>query len=75
MVVISLLTTAASSPAYSLWKFTLTQRFFQAWRLILSVDNLFNYRPNTYAYNSPLNGGTSFSAGISVDVDQIFRKK
>lgn len=67
--------TAASSPAYSLWKFTLTQRFFQAWRLILSVDNLFNYRPKTYAYNSPLNGGTSFSAGISVDVDQIFRKK
>ena len=65
----------ASSPAYSLWKFTLTQRFYQAWRLILSVDNIFNYRPQTYAYNSPLNGGTSFSIGASVDVEQIFKKK
>ena len=67
--------TSASSPAYSLWKFTLTQRFYRAWRLILSVDNIFNYRPKTYAYNSPLNGGTSFSAGMSVDVEQLFKKK
>ena len=65
----------ASSPAYSIWKFTLTQRFFQAWRLIMSVDNIFNYRPQKYAYNSPLNGGTSFSLGASVDVEQIFKKK
>lgn len=65
----------ASSPAYSIWKFTLTQRFFQAWKLIMSVDNLFNYRPQQYAYNSPLNGGTSFSIGASVDVEQIFKKK
>ncbi len=65
----------ASSPAYSIWKFTLTQRFCQAWRLILSVDNIFNYRPKKYAYNSPLNGGTSFSVGASVDVERIFKKK
>lgn len=65
----------ASSPAYSIWKFTLTQRFFRAWRLIMSVDNIFNYRPQRYAYNSPLNGGTSFSIGASVDVEQIFKKK
>ena len=65
----------ASSPAYSIWKFTLTQRFCQAWRLILSVDNIFNYRPHKYAYNSPLNGGTSFSVGASVDVERIFKKK
>lgn len=65
----------ASSPAYSIWKFTITQRFFQAWRLIVSVDNIFNYRPQTYAYNSPLNGGTSFSIGAAVDVEQIFKRK
>lgn len=65
----------ASSPAYSLWKFTLTQRFCRAWKLIMSVDNIFNYRPKTYAYNSPLGGGTSFSVGASVDVEQIFKKK
>ncbi len=65
----------ASSPAYSIWKFTLTQRFCLAWRLILSVDNIFNYRPHKYAYNSPLNGGTSFSVGASVDVERIFKKK
>ena len=67
--------TEASSPAYSIWKFTVTQRFYQAWRLILSVDNIFNYRPQKYAYNSPLNGGTTFSIGASVDVEQIFKKK
>jgi len=41
----------------------------------MSVDNIFNYRPQKYAYNSPLNGGTSFSLGASVDVEQIFKKK
>lgn len=67
--------TEASSPAYSMWKLTLSQRFYRAYRLLLTVDNLFNYRPKVYAYNSPLNGGTTFSVGLSIDVEQIFKKQ
>lgn len=64
-----------SSPGYSVWKLSLSQRICQAFNLMLSVDNLLNYKPKSYAYNSLLTQGTSFSVGLSVDVEQLFKKK
>lgn len=66
---------AASSPAYSIWKLTVSQRFHRAFTLMLTVDNLFDYRPQTYEYNSPVTAGTTFAAGLSVDIEQIFKRR
>lgn len=63
-----------SSPAYTVWNLTLSQRFHHAFRLLLTVNNLFNYKPDSYEYNSPMTAGTSFSAGLSVDIEQLFKK-
>lgn len=63
-----------SSPGYSVWKFTLSQRFFRAFRLMLTVDNLFNYKPDSYEYNSPITKGTTFAVGASIDIEQLFKK-
>lgn len=65
---------AASAPAYSIWKLSLSQRVCRAFTLMLTVDNLFNYRPQTYEYNSPVTAGTTFSAGLSVDIEQLFKR-
>lgn len=62
-----------SSPAYSLWKLVLTQRFRQAFRLSVTVDNLFGYRPSYYAYNSPSTTGTTVAASLAVDIEQLFK--
>lgn len=60
-------------PGYSLWKLQLVNRFGrkQAVRLTLTVDNLFNYKPDYYYLNCPLTDGISFMAGLSIDIDKL----
>ena len=58
-------------PAYSLWKLSTTQRIGKAFKLTLSIDNLFNYRPQYYYLNAPVTDGTNIQAGISIDIDKL----
>lgn len=57
------------NPAYSLWKIQLTNRFRDRYRLNIAVDNIFNYAPSTYYYNSPTTLGVNLMVGVSVDFD------
>ncbi len=66
---------ATSSPAYSIWKIALSQRICRAYTLLLAVDNIFNYRPKKFEYNSPVTTGTTFGATLSIDIEQIFKKQ
>ncbi len=66
---------AASAPAYSIWKLALSQRVMRGWTLLLAVDNLFNYKPAVFEYNSPVTTGTTFSATLSADIERILRKR
>ena len=56
---------------YTIWKLMLQHHIWRGIRLNTAIDNLFNYKPKTYYYCSPLTTGTSFSIGMSVDVDQV----
>ena len=62
-------------PAYTLWKLTLSQDIWKGIRVTLAVDNLFNYVPSYYYYNSPATTGTTFYAGVSLDIDRFFRSR
>lgn len=62
-------------PEYAIWKLSLTQRVWQGVNLTLAVDNLFNYRPDYYYSNSPSTTGTTCSIGLSVDVEQLFKRR
>ena len=64
-----------SYPAYTMWKLVVTQQVMDACTLTLGVDNLFNYRPEQYSFNSTLSSGTTFFAGISVNIERIFKKR
>lgn len=57
---------------YSLWKFSLSQRFVKGITLNCAVDNLFNYRPKNYYANSPATLGTTLTVGLSIDIDKFF---
>lgn len=61
-------------PGYSIWKLSLSQRVWQGINITLAVDNLFNYRPDYYYSNSPSTTGTACMLGLSVDVEQMFKK-
>jgi outer membrane receptor for ferrienterochelin and colicins len=56
---------------YTIWKLMLQHHFWKGITLNTAIDNLFNYKPNGYYYNSPLTTGTSFSVGLSIDVNQL----
>ena len=59
--------------AYSLWKFTLQQRIWRGISLNFVIDNLLNYRPKIYYWNSAPTDGRSWSVGLSIDVNDFFK--
>lgn len=58
---------------YQNWKITVSQRLFGAYLLQATVDNIFNYKPDIIASNSPMSPGTTFMIGLSVNIDEIFK--
>ena len=58
-------------PAYTIWKLSLMQTFREGLHLIVGIDNLFNYVPGYYYSNSPYTTGTTFSAGVSIDINRL----
>ena len=55
---------------YTIWKLMLQHHLWRGINLNTAIDNLFNYKPKSYYYSSPLTTGTSFSIGVSVDLDK-----
>ena len=64
-------TEAVTYPAYTIWKLNVSQKVYKGVNVILTVDNLFNYRPEHYYNNTPSTTGTTFCAGISLDIDKL----
>ncbi|MCM1515011.1 MAG: TonB-dependent receptor [Paraprevotella sp.] len=65
-------THSVHNPAYTIWRLQLQNRLGQGIRLNVAVDNIFNYAPRVYYFNSPVTLGVNLMAGISVDVDKLF---
>lgn len=59
--------------AYSLWKFTLQQEICRGINLNFSIDNLLNYKPTVYFWNTLPTKGRTWSVGVSLNVDSIIR--
>lgn len=51
-------------PAYSMLNVMLTQNFGKHFSLNVSIDNLLNYTPKYYYYNSPMTTGIGVKAGV-----------
>ena len=60
--------------SYMIWKLNMRHSFRKGFDLTMAVDNLLNYVPEYYYNNSPTTNGTTFSIGMSVDIDGFFRK-
>ena len=56
---------------YTIWKLMLQHHIWRGIRVNTAIDNLFNYKPKSYHYCSPLTTGTTFNIGLSVDLDQL----
>lgn len=56
-------------PSYTMWKLSATQWITRGIRVNAAVDNIFNYKPKHYYYNSPLTTGANLMVGVAVDLD------
>jgi len=56
---------------YTIWKLMLQHHLWRSVRLNTAIDNLFNYKPKSYYYSSPLTTGISFSVGLSIDLESV----
>ena len=59
--------------AYSLWKFTLQQQVWKGININFIIDNLLNYKPDIYYWNSAPTTGRTYSIGLSMDIDDFFK--
>ncbi len=60
--------------AYSIWKFILQQQVWKGINVNFVIDNLLNYKPKIYYWNTAPTTGTTFSLGLSLDIDAFFKK-
>lgn len=59
------------TPAYTIWKLQLQGSLGRGMKLSLALDNIFNYAPRVYYFNSPVTLGINLMAGVSLDVERI----
>ncbi len=62
-----------TSPGYTIWKLSLSQRIWRGMRLNIIIDNLFNYIPEYYYSNTPATIGTTCSVGMSLNLHEIIK--
>ncbi len=60
--------------AYSLWKFTFQQQVWKGININFIIDNLLNYKPDIYYWNSAPTTGRTYSIGLSMDIDDFLSK-
>lgn len=57
--------------AYNILKLTLQQTIWRGIELSLTLDNLLNYKPQVYYWNSPTTSGTSLTIGLTLNLNQL----
>lgn len=62
-------------PGYTIWKLTLSQSVWRGIDVNIVVDNLFNYVPKYYYNNSPVTNGTTLAAGVSLNIEEMVKRK
>ena len=61
-------------PGYTIWKLILQQHISSWININITIDNLFNFKPEAYYYSSPMTTGRSYGIGVSLDIDRLVRK-
>lgn len=59
--------------AYTIWKLTLQQRVWKGINVNFAIDNLFAYVPEIYYWNSAPTSGRTWTLGLSLDIDKMFK--
>ena len=56
---------------YSIWRLSVHQEFNKKVNLTLGINNLFDYTPIMYTFNTSVTSGRNFFIGIKLNIDQF----
>jgi len=59
-------------PDYSMWRLSIHQKYKNYIDFNFSVQNLFNYKPKAYAFNTPITFGRQYNIGIKLYLSNFF---
>ncbi len=64
-----------SYKSYTMWNFSISQRFYNAIQLVLGVDNLLNYKPDIINFNTAITPGRRVFVSLKLNIDNFFNKQ
>ncbi len=59
--------------AYSIWRFSVSQKFYNSAQLVLGVENLFDYTADLVTFNSSVSPGRMYFVSLNLQVDKIYQ--
>ncbi len=60
--------------AYSIWKFTVSQKYMNSFTLTAGVDNLFDYTADIVSFNTSTTPGRRAFISFKIDIDKLIKK-
>jgi outer membrane receptor for ferrienterochelin and colicins len=60
---------------YSIWRLSVSQSFWGGVKLVLGVNNLFNYKAKVVSFNTSVSPGRRFFISLNVQPDRFIKKK
>ena len=60
--------------AYSIWKLSLSQRFYNAISMVIGVNNLFDYTADLFTFNTSITSGRQYFVKFGMSIDKFYNK-
>lgn len=57
--------------AYSIWKLTVSQRFYNSINLVIGVDNLFDYTAEMITFNTSTSPGRRYFVSLNIEIENF----
>lgn len=61
--------------AYSIWRLTVSQRFYNAVNLVFGIDNLFDFTPGMVTFNTSISPGRKYFISLNIEIDKLINNK
>jgi outer membrane receptor for ferrienterochelin and colicins len=61
--------------AYSIWRLSVSQHFYNGLHLVVGVDNLFDYTADVVSFNTSMSPGRRFFISLNLDFEELIKFK
>jgi len=59
---------------YSIWRLSVSQRFYNSANLVLGVDNLFDYSADMVTFNTSITPGRRYFISLNIEIEKLYKQ-